>query len=131
MATLTVKEPYKEVLAHLGDVQQQVDEALRQYAVQQAQQQVLDLEARVQEWKAKYACSYDLFAYRTATDEDYVRQLNQAAQTQDWEADLFTWEFYATELREWRQRLATLADKSCRPPAPSFTVTKCPSVFTK
>jgi hypothetical protein len=108
MATMKVKEPYREVLECLGDVQQQVDEAVHQYAVQQAQQQILDLEARVQEWEAKYGCSYDLFAYRTATDEDYVHQLNEAAQTQEWEADLFTWEFYATELKEWRQRLATL-----------------------
>jgi hypothetical protein len=109
MTTATMlQEPYMEVLARLGDVQQQVNEAVRQYALQQAQHQILDLETRVQSWEAKYGCSYDLFAYRTATDEDYVHALNAVAPTQEWEADLFTWEFYATELKEWRQRLAVL-----------------------
>lgn len=109
MATMmmTLKEPYVEVLEHLGDVQRRVDEALYQYALREAQQQILTLETQVQAWEKKYGCSYDLFAYRTATDTTYVRDLNIAPATQLWEADLLTWEFYATELKEWRQRLAT------------------------
>jgi len=105
---MTLKEPYIQVLEHLGDVQQRVDEALYQYTLREAQQQILALETQVQIWEKQYGCSYDLFSYRTATDAAYVRDLNAAPTTQMWEADLLTWEFYATELKEWRQRLATL-----------------------
>lgn len=108
METLKLNEPYAQVLEQLGDVQQHVDEALYRYAVERTQQRVLELEAQVQVWEDKYECSYDLFAYRTATDENYVRDLNSHAETQMWEADLIAWEFYATELKAWRQRLSTL-----------------------
>jgi hypothetical protein len=108
METLKLNEPYAQVLEQLGDVQKHVDEALYRYAMQQAQQQILDLEGQVQRWEEKYGCSYDLFAYRTAVDETYVHELNTHSETQMWEADLITWEFYATELKAWRQRLNTL-----------------------
>jgi hypothetical protein len=108
METLKLNEPYAQVLEQLGNVQKHVDEALRRYAVEQAQQQILELEAQVQVWENKFGCSYDLFAYRTAVDEDYVHNLNLYIETQMWEADLITWEFYATELKAWRQRLNTL-----------------------
>ncbi len=108
METLRLNQPYAHVLEHLGDVQKHVDEALYRYALQQAQQQILDLEGQVQQWEEKYGCSYDLFAYRTAVDETYVQELNAHPETHMWEADLITWEFYATELRAWRQRLSTL-----------------------
>lgn len=108
MPTIALKEPYTHVLEHLGNIQQVVDEALRQYTLQKVQQQVLDLQERVRAWEEKYGCSYDLFAYRTSTDEGYVRQLDAASETRQWEADLFSWEFYAAELKEWRQRLHTI-----------------------
>lgn len=108
METLKLNEPYAHILEHLGDVQKHVDEALYRYALQQAQQQILDLEGQVQSWEEKYGCSYDLFAYRTTVDETYVQELNAHPETHMWEADSITWEFYATELKSWRQRLNTL-----------------------
>jgi hypothetical protein len=105
MPTVVLKESYTSVLEHLGDVQQVADEALHQYALQQAQQQVLALQEKVRGWEEKYGCSYDLFAYRTSTDEEYVQQLDADPQTREWEADLFSWEFYAAEHQEWRRRL--------------------------
>ncbi len=108
METLRLNQSYAQVLEHLGDVQKHVDEALYRYALQQAQQQILDLEGQVQQWEEKYGCSYDLFAYRTAVDETYVHELNAHPETCMWEADLIAWEFYATELKAWRQRLRTL-----------------------
>ncbi len=37
-------------------------------------------------------------------DEEYVAELNSRLETQQWEADLAAWEFYATELAEWQKR---------------------------
>ena len=69
---------------------------------------ILELEQRLQTWEERYGCSYDLFAYRTATDEEYVKQLDVDAATQQWEGDLISWEFDVEELREWRRRLQRL-----------------------
>jgi hypothetical protein len=108
MSAITIKEPYTRVLEHLGDLEQVVDEALRQYTIQQARQHMLDIQEKVQTWEEKYGCSYDLFAFRTSTDEEYVQELEAAPQTSQWEADLFSWEFYAAEFKAWRQRLQSI-----------------------
>jgi len=105
MPAIVLREPYSNILQHLGNVQQVADQALRQYAIKKAQQQIIDIQEKVRIWETKYGCSYDLFAYRSSTDESYVQKLNIDPETHQWEADLFSWEFYTRELDEWRQRL--------------------------
>jgi soluble cytochrome b562 len=103
MLTVQVREDYAAILTPL---QESVDEALRRDALEKARAQVLELQQRLQGHEDKYGCSFDLFAYRTATDEGYVRRLDAAPVTQQWEGDLISWEFDVEELREWRRRLA-------------------------
>ena len=79
------------------------NETLCQYAVRKAQERIVQLQQKVQIWKDKYGCSYDLFTYRTATDAEYVEQLDADPETSQWEGDAITWEFYAAELAEWRR----------------------------
>jgi hypothetical protein len=105
MLTVQVREDYAIILTPL---QESVDEALRRYALEKARAHLLELEQRLQKHEDKYGCSYDLFAYRTATDEDYVRRLDVSPVTQQWEGDLISWEFDTEELREWRRRLRNL-----------------------
>jgi hypothetical protein len=83
--------------------------------IAEAGTQISDLEHRLQKYEDKYGCSYDLFAYRTATDEDYIRQLNAVQATQQWEGDLISWEFDTEKLREWRRRL-----QLAREPGPTW-----------
>jgi len=105
MPRVQVKEEYAAILEPL---QESVDEALRRYALEKVQTRILELEQVVQGWEEKYGCSYDLFAYRTATDEEYVKQLDSRPAAQQWEGDLISWEFDVKELREWRRRLQHL-----------------------
>ena len=105
MLNVQVREDYATILTPL---QESVDEALRRYALEMTRVRILELEQRLQKHEEKYGCSYDLFAYRTATDEEYVRQLDASPATQRWEGDLISWEFDAQELREWRRRLQRL-----------------------
>lgn len=108
MLQVQVDESYATILWPL---EKHVDEALRRYALEKVQGQLLDLERRVQHWEDKYGCSYDLFAFRTATDEAYVQSLNAQAATQLWESDLLAWEFDHIELQEWRKHLQMLSSK--------------------
>jgi hypothetical protein len=105
MPIVRVKEEYAAILEPL---QESVDEALRRYALEVVQARILEMEQQVQAWEERYGCSYDLFAYRTATDEEYVKQLDTSPTTQQWEGDLISWEFDVGELREWRHRLQKL-----------------------
>ncbi|MCX6033054.1 MAG: hypothetical protein NT169_27695 [Chloroflexi bacterium] len=90
--------------------------------IEEARTQISDLEQRLQKYEDKYGCSYDLFAYRTATDEEYIRQLNAVQATQEWEGDLISWEFDVEELREWRRRLRDLLTlSSIREAGPTWT----------
>ena len=106
MPRVQVKEEYAAILEPL---QESVDEALRRYALEKVQVRILEWEQQVQRWEEKYGCGYDLFAYRTTIDEEYVRQLDADPDTQQWEGDSISWEFDVRELREWRHRLRTLS----------------------
>ncbi|MFN8454365.1 MAG: hypothetical protein U0401_06795 [Anaerolineae bacterium] len=108
MTQVQVKDEYVVILEPL---QESVDEALHRYALEKVQAHILELEQQVQHWEDKYGCSYDLFAYRTTTDEEYVSQLDKDTSTQLWEGDLISWEFDTEALREWRRHLQKLLTK--------------------
>ncbi len=93
----------------LDPLQFSVEEAVQRYALIKAQAHLWKLAQNVQRWEDKYGCSYDLFAYRTATDADYVAQLDANPDTQEWEGDSIAWEFDQGALREWQQHLQKLS----------------------
>ena len=101
MVSVQIREEYAAMLEPL---EESVDTALRHYAIEKARARILDIEPGLQKHEEKYGCSYDLFVYRTTTDEEFVRQLDANAATQQWESDLIDWEFDVEELREWRLR---------------------------
>lgn len=105
MISVPIKEAYADVLEPLGP---SVEEVVRRLAINRANERLIELQRRVAGWQDKYQCSYELFAYRTATDEAYVAELNRQLATQQWEADAAAWEFYATELAEWQKRLQNI-----------------------
>jgi len=84
------------------------EEAFRQFLISKILVHLGEFQHRVQQWQNKYQCDYDLFIYKTSTDETYVNQLNQQFATADWEGDLFEWEVDQTELKRWQQQLQNL-----------------------
>lgn len=104
-----VDEIYVKVYEAL---QENVDEVLRQHAIQQVKQRLIDAEQRIQTWEAKYGCDYQTFAKRVATDEVYLQQIESNFETQMWEGDLFEWEFDMETLKEWQGYLEQLLTTS-------------------
>ncbi|MDM8521244.1 hypothetical protein QUF64_14455 [Anaerolineales bacterium HSG6] len=98
----------KEYIYLFEQLQVNIEEALRYYAFERVQKKLLQAEKRTQRWEEKYGCSYDLFAYRTATDMAYVEQLETESDKMDWEGDLMMWEVDALELNKWRNHLQKL-----------------------
>jgi hypothetical protein len=105
MSAVRIRDAYLEVFKPFGEIQAVVDSALRRYAIEKANEKIAELRGKVKVWEDKYGCTYEVFAYRTATDEDYVRELNKDFQTAMWEGDSIVWEFEAKELAKWYQRL--------------------------
>jgi hypothetical protein len=111
MSAIHIKDQYADVLLSLGDPQAMADEALRQYTIGKINERVMALRQKIRAWEEQYGCSFDLFAYRTATDEEYVKQLNATPATRQWEGDLIAWEHYDLELKEWYRRLESISTK--------------------
>ncbi len=105
MIAVHIKEAYADALAPL---EPSVEEAVRRMAIKRANERIAELQRKVAGWQERYQRSYEFFAYRTAMDEEYVAELNSRSETQQWEADLAAWEFYATELAEWQKRLQNI-----------------------
>jgi len=112
MNQLVIKDIYSEVFQYLGDMQSSVDDALGKYAVEKINEKIAELSVKVQVWEDRYGCAFDVFSYRTAVDEDYVRRLNENPATAEWEADLLMWEHQSGELSKWYKRLQNILKKS-------------------
>ncbi len=95
----------------LDVLQKSADEAIRYYAIEKVQYRLLQAEQNVQRWEQKYACSYDLFAYQTSSNEEYINKLERETDKQDWEGDSFEWEIDALELTKWRRHLQKLLNE--------------------
>jgi hypothetical protein len=103
---MTVAVQIKDAYAYVLDpLEQTIDTAARELAAERASRAIAELQNQLSPWENKYGCSYELFAYRTATDEAFVRELDENSATNQWEGDLIVWEFYAKELDEWIKRL--------------------------
>ncbi|MBM4425280.1 MAG: hypothetical protein FJ030_18180 [Chloroflexi bacterium] len=105
MVTIQVREAYADALEPLD---RSVDEALRRLATERAAQRIAELQRKIRDWEEKYHCRYDLFAYRTTTDEGFVSELDSQPATQQWEADLMLWESHMQELDKWLKRLQSI-----------------------
>lgn len=100
-----VKPIYARVYQAL---EQDIDEVLRDQAIQQLERRIAAAQHNVQQWENKYESDYATFAERTAIDIDYVRRLNAQFETQMWEGDSISWEFDTLELQTWQEHLQTL-----------------------
>lgn len=103
--TIQVKDIYAEALDPLDE---NIEAAVRRLAIERTAQKIAELRSILREWEAKYDCSYELFAYRTASDATYVATLDANPATSQWEGDLAVWEFYVEELDQWHKRLQSI-----------------------
>jgi len=112
MQEIIIKNAYSEVFRNLGDIQYAVDSALRHYAIEKINEKIAELRLKIGIWEDKYGCTYDIFSYRTATDEEYVRELNRNPSTVMWEGDIIMWEFQSGELSKWYRCLQNILKDS-------------------
>lgn len=106
MATLTLKAKYIDVLQAIGNLDDVLEQAVRQYALKKIQARINEIQAKVRTFETKYGMTYSEFNSRVMADDRFTTELWAGEPT--WEADFSAWEHYTEGLREWQQRLNTL-----------------------
>ena len=106
MTTLTLQAKYVDALEAIGNLDDVLEQAVRQYASKKIQGRIDEIQTKVQAFEAKYGMSYAEFNRRVMRDTDFSAEL--WAKDPTWEIDFSAWEHYTKGLQEWRQRLNTL-----------------------
>lgn len=106
MITLTLEPKYVNVLKVFGNLEDVLEQAIHQYALEKIQARIAKFEPKVQALELKYGMTYAKFQERVGIDEAFLEQIRQTEVL--WEADSNAWEYYSEVLAQWRGRLNNL-----------------------
>ncbi|NOX61015.1 MAG: hypothetical protein GXP42_03580 [Chloroflexi bacterium] len=107
MITVAVQDEFAEVLTVFGDLQETVDDALRQYTVQQIVAKIAELRRRDAEYQTRYGMDYPTFVQRIGEDSAFVKYVEEHINKM-WENDLLDWEYSYKGIQEWTQKLQNI-----------------------
>ncbi len=95
-----------EFVSSLGDVNEIVRFALKQYATDEILRRIEPLKQSIMKWETQYGTPYDLFHAKVIDEHDFLRQLNQAHPM--WEADFLEWASQQQEFNQWMKQLESI-----------------------
>ncbi|MFN6513367.1 MAG: hypothetical protein RMY29_002545 [Nostoc sp. CreGUA01] len=104
MATVSIKDEYIEVLAALGDLQESMDLALKQYTLDKIAAKITELRQRDNKYREKYQLDYSTFSQKVSEDETFIKHIENSVD-KVWEIDLADWEFCHKGVEDWIQKL--------------------------
>jgi len=109
MITVPVSDEWVETVRLFGNIEQVVQDALRDYSVEQCQQRVNKAAAAIARYNQKYNCDYAYFAQAVQTDADFLT----AVETQNplWEEDAAEWHYWLEEQQTWLHRLGNILQR--------------------
>ncbi len=107
MSTVAIRDEFVELLSVLGDVESEVDDALRRYLLDRASERMEHCRKEIRHFEQVYGRSFDDFT-TTITSEDNPLLDQIERQHLTWEADYNAWETYVQELERWKKRLSDL-----------------------
>ena len=107
MVTVSIKDEYIEVLSALGDLQESMDLALKQYTLDKIALKIAELRQRDIKYQEKYQLDYSTFCQQIYEDEDFIKQVENLV-SKTWEIDLADWEFCHKGVEDWIQKLQTI-----------------------
>ncbi|OBQ42086.1 MAG: hypothetical protein AN485_00110 [Anabaena sp. MDT14b] len=107
MVTVSIKDEYIEVLSALGDLQESMDLALKQYTLDKIAVKIAELRQRDINYQEKYQIDYSTFCQKIYEDEDFIQKIENSVD-KTWEIDLADWEFCHKGVEDWIQKLQTI-----------------------
>jgi len=102
MLTISIEDKWADTLRLFGDVDQVVNQALRAYFIEQCQQRIDQVSAKIAVYNQKYHRDYHNFKHSIQTDEDFLVKVE--AQNPLWEEDAMEWEYWLEEQQTWQDR---------------------------
>lgn len=107
MSTIAIRDEFAELLSVLGNVESEVDDALRRYLLDRASERMDRCREEIQHLEQVYSLSFDdLVAALASEDSPLLDKIERQHPT--WEADYNTWETYTQELERWKKRVFDL-----------------------
>ena len=107
MVTVSIKDEYIEVLSALGDLQESMDLALKQYTLNKIAVKIAELRHRDIKYQEKYQLDYSRFCQKIYEDEEFLQQIENSVD-KTWEIDLADWEFCHKGVEDWIEKLQTI-----------------------
>lgn len=107
MVTVSIKDEYIEVLSALGDLQESMDLALKQYTLDKIAVKIAELRHRDIKYQEKYQLDYSRFCQKIYEDEEFIQQIENSVD-KTWEIDLADWEFCHKGVEDWIEKLQTI-----------------------
>ncbi|HLO83877.1 MAG TPA: hypothetical protein VK203_02525 [Nostocaceae cyanobacterium] len=107
MVTVSIKDEYIEVLSALGDLQELMNLALKQYTLEQIAGKIAELRQRDIKYQEKYQVDYATFCQKIYEDEDFLQHIENSV-SKTWEIDLADWEFCHQGVEDWIQKLQNI-----------------------
>ncbi|MBD2135792.1 MULTISPECIES: hypothetical protein [unclassified Sphaerospermopsis] len=107
IVTVSIKDEYIEVLSALGDLQESMDLALKQYTLDKIAVKIAELRHRDIKYQEKYQLDYSRFCQKIYEDEEFLQQIENSVD-KTWEIDLADWEFCHKGVEDWIEKLQTI-----------------------
>lgn len=96
MSNVSIRNEFVELLGVLGDVESEVDDALRRYLLDRASERLELCRKEIRHFEQIYGRSFDDFASALASENNaFLDEVERRHPT--WEADYNTWETYVQE----------------------------------
>jgi|GEM_PF-6837968 len=110
MSNVSIRNEFVELLSVLGDVESEVDDALRRYLLDRASERLEHCRKEIRHFEQIYSRSFDDFASALASENSaFLDEVE--GQHPTWEADYNTWETYVQEFERWKKRASDLLTK--------------------
>ena len=107
MSNVAIRNEFVELLSVLGDLESEVDDALRRYILDRASERMERCREEIRYFEQVYGHSFEDFAAALASeDSPLLDEIERHHPT--WEADYNTWETYAQEFERWKKRVSDL-----------------------
>lgn len=106
MITVPIADEWVETVRPFGNIEQVVQDALRDYSVEQCQKRINKAVTAIASYSQKYDCDYEQFAQAVQTDADFLAAVE--AQNLLWEEDAAEWNYWLEEQQTWLNRLGNI-----------------------
>lgn len=109
MQTITLDNEWIETAKLFGDVEMVVQDALRNYSIDQCKARIKKAVSKQKKYFEKYGFEYHHFKNDIQINKDFLKEIERKNPL--WEEDAMEWEYWVEEEETWRKRLEAISKR--------------------